>query len=122
MGRCRPTGQVADGISHQLELPEQRSCESTRLAAIFAGCSCRLGLRQRTKWACVELRSTISASRSLMKRRETELNAAPFRLPGLAASAGRKTAASSAFFDLPSASSKSACSVSLFLSRKWRAM
>ena len=42
---------------------------------------------QRTKWAYVALRSDISESRSLMKRRETELNVpALLRLPAVGGS------------------------------------
>jgi len=96
-------------------VPEQRSCERMSVGENSCGASLRLGLRQRMKCACVTPRSVMRESRSLMKRRPTELNDAFFFLPD---ASGLNSAASSAFDDAERAASKSGWSVSLFLSMK----
>ena len=107
------------------KVPEQRSWLSTSLGLIVCGCSCRLGLRQRTKCTYVLFRSTMSESRSFMKRRATELKALAFRLAPPAPALGSAGLNIAAMRPLPlalRALSKSVCSVSLFLSRKCAAM
>ena len=68
-------------------VPEQRSWVSESDAVNSKAASCELGLMQRTKCALVELRSTIRAFRSLMKRRETELKVLALRAPAPPSSA-----------------------------------
>ena len=98
------------------KVPEQRSWLSTRLGTRIFGCSLRFGLRQRTKWAYVALRSDISESRSLMKRRDTELNVPDFF--AFPPSFGSNICLITPFELALSAASKSGWSVSLFFSMK----
>ena len=105
-------------------VPEQRSCCSTSDAVNVAGLSCVFGLMQRTKCAFVVLRSAISWLRSLMYRRATELNEPPFLPPpplaasASAAASSAKSVESSALAEPRTSPTRSAWSVSLFLSAK----
>ena len=95
-------------------VPEQRSCVSTSDGVNLNASSSLLGLMHRIKCALVELRSSIKVFRSLMKRRETELNVFAFFTFASSAKSWRSTP----WPEPEHSATKSECSVSLFLSQK----
>ena len=99
-------------------VPEQRSCVSTSDGVNSKAASSELGLMQRTKCALVELRSSMSALRSLMKRpRDGVERVGLARAPRL----GRVERAQQAASEPVHSCTKSECSVSLFFSAEARA-